>query len=509
MTRPEWLIVALAIAVWAVLLAISAPSQGSTDVYCFRDPAINQLHGEGFRTASYVLSESFRPVLYSINTPASAWAYMPFAIVFGDGPRSAQVYYLLLSLLADLAGLWLIVKMMAPGKLRLALIALLAAAAPMGMVAAEFDRPENLSLLAICGILWLLNRYTGRWVLLLAGFSAGVTFLVEPMAGLWAALLIGGKLLLDACFDSSKSDRIKPFLSGSVISGLAFLLPIAVTAAYFHHVDPSSLQRFLHHTDYVVDRGAAKAGAAGLFSRYTAALIQLAHGGPGGLLALSGFLASLAAWVWLCLGTRQPARARAALVLLGLVLLVLPVVAFPIQHNYRDVARWLLPFAVALNWAGTRVYLRRRALVFAVGINLLAVIPLTWVGAVRDVEAKASYHEAAAQARYLAHVLQEKGVSHGVVIVPAAQYYLYKPLLPNLYNPDYLTAAEDPKDVAAVVNCNTGSHVFSPGAKPLPDLLAGAHWQRIAAGQQQERVTLLGHRLMSQNWTWACDLYTH
>src|SRR5271170_2827882 len=88
LTTPEVVLFAVALCLWIVLLGISAPPLGSTDVYCFRDPAINFLRHLGFRTASYGLSQGFQPVLYSINTPASSWAYMPFAIILGDGPRS-------------------------------------------------------------------------------------------------------------------------------------------------------------------------------------------------------------------------------------------------------------------------------------------------------------------------------------------------------------------------------------------------------------------------------------
>jgi hypothetical protein len=61
--------------------------------------------------------------------------------------------------------------------------------------------------------------------------------------------------------------------------------------------------------------------------------------------------------------------------------------------------------------------------------------------------------------------------------------------------------------VTAVVNCNTASPYFKPASRPLPDFVTGQDFQLISAGQHQVKVRLLGHSLMSKNWTWACDVY--
>lgn len=516
LTRPEMFLLLVTFCVWAAVLAVSAPSFGGNDVYCFRDPAINFLHREGFRTASYVLSESFRPVLYSINTPGSAWSYLPFGALFGIGPRSEQAYTVLLSILADIGFLVVILRLFRPGRARWFPLLLLCLSAPLGVIGSQADRPENLAFLLLFGILILLRR-GGLRAVPLAGLLAGLAFLAEPVAGAWGLGLIAGDLWMRG---ESRGDEAQGRSSGAFgLATLCFCAPILVTIAGFYASDNTSLTRFVHHAHYVVGRGAdgklsepAVAQAPGIGAnqfgtRYITAYRDILTGGIELRIRAVRAVAILGIWLLLCVAAGARGRARLAMALLGVMLLVLPVIVFPMQRNYLLVSCCLIPVAVAWNWAGTGEFASRRAVRAMVLINLLVLLPSTVFSTAQALENRSSYHEAVAQAGMLRDYLAAHHEENGVVLVSSWQYYVYKPLLRNLYDPDYLTPTEDPSAVVAVVNCNTASQQFEKLSKPLPPFVAGQSWNLISAGQHQVRVNLFSHQIMSRNWTWACDVY--
>jgi hypothetical protein len=519
LTKPEIFLLAAAFCVWIALLSLSAPPIGSTDVYCFRDPAINFLHHQGFRTASYVLSQSFQPVLYSINTPGSSWAYMPFALVFGDGPRSAQLYALALAFLADIALGILILRLFRPGRSRFVFFLLLAAVAPLGVIDSQLDRPENLSFLVLIAILLIVRkRSLSRFTL--AGLLSGLAFLVEPVAGVWAAGLTAGAILFQVGDSTLPArDLIRKLIQQSALALVCFFIPIVLTIAGYYLADHTSISRFLHHTDYVLARGAAAEpsathvatpelpGKAAFFKRYLSAIHGTIAMGLGTWIQVGGFIVTILAWLVLCVSKGVDRRPRFALVLLGIMLLALPVIVFPQQRNYLILSCCLFPFAVACNWCGSGAFANRRAIKIIIVANLLVLCPTIIRTTAHAIESGASYTEAQAQAQVLQSYLKAHHYDQGVVLVPVAQYYLYKPLLSNLYNPFYLSPLENPADVVAVVNCNTGTLDFKSAGEPLPDFVAGQHYHLISSGQQQLHVTLFHHPIMARNWTWSCDVY--
>lgn len=516
LTPPETVFILLAAAGWIVLLLfVLAPPSGSTDVYCFRDPTINLLRGHGFRTASYVLSTSFQPLLYSINTPLSNLAYLPFAWLFGPGPRSAEIYYLVLSFAADLACLILVARSLPLGWLRLALVILIALVLPAGLLASQLDRPENLSFLLLLLLLLLLRQISMRRALL-AGMLAGLSFLSEPFAGVLAVCFIAGLVLLRTV------DKRRLKVHFVALSLLGFLLPLGITAAIFYHQDPGSLTRFLSHTNYVVDRGADDVGDQGsstvshthqsltgeMLNRYVSAVRLYISMGPSIWILNAAFLLILLWWFFYCFQSTGDRHERLAFCLLGLILLVFPIVVFPLQGNYLLLGRCLFPFAIALNWAGAARFSQSPKWVAPMlAVNLLVLLPGLFLGVAQRAEAKASYSEAERQVAILLSYLNAHGLTNDVVLVPAAEYYLYKPAIDNIFNPDYLSSYHDPKQVAAIVNCNLATHYFEPLKKPLPEIAKDQDFRLVSTGQRQVHVRILGHSIASRNWTMACDIY--
>ncbi|MGA7525578.1 MAG: hypothetical protein WBW84_24235 [Acidobacteriaceae bacterium] len=519
----EWGVLLAGLVGWLCLITCGlTPPAGSTDVYCFRDPAINLLLHRGFTTASYVLSRSFRPVLYSTNTPLSGLTYLPFAWIFGAGSTSAQLYYLTLAAIADAACVLLILRIAPRGRIRTVLIFLLALTLPFGLLGSELDRPENLSFLLLLLLLLVLGRQKLS-AIAVAGTIAGIAFLSEPFAGVVGGLLTAGAVFCGALEAAQATTaRAHLFLTRSIWLLLWFLIPIAATAGIFFRQDPGSLNRFLHHADFVVSRG-TKGGdpvtsltgdgtdehlEVGL-SRYGNAVRFYRMMGPVTMLRVGVFALILLAWIGLCFRAKGKGRSRLALFGLGAILLVLPVVAFPVQENYLILDACLIPFTLLLNWCGCTEALRdwRCAAVLALAADLLVLLPGGAIRLMQGIEGRRSYEQAQAQVRLLHAYLLSHYHYGNVVLVPASEYYLYKPLIPDIFNPDYLSPDHDPQQVEAVVNCNRGTKYFAPLEQPLPQIAEGSGMVLIAAGVDQVPITLFHRRVMSRNWTWSCDIY--
>ena len=551
LTSLERTLLLASLAFWLCVQVVwMAPPFGSTDVYVFRDAACNMVQGLGFRTASFVDSHSFQPLLYSAYTPFSQWAFLPFAALLGCGPRSGQVYYLLLASLADLSVLWVVLKRLSRGWQRTLLIAVLALALPAGYVGGELDRPENLSFLSLMVLLIIVQRRQGMAAMALAGFVAGVCFLIQPFAGVVGAFLIAGSVLVS----NRSRGRVRAVLLRGLASSLCFAAPVLLVAAAFLHQDRNSLQRFIHvaviqglnrrlppaqlqempalgrgvPTSAEVTRRvtgrAAQPKEQALTSRYREAL-QF-HSSQGLLAILDllfGAVASLV-WVFLCVSSPGNVVEKLGLFAAGALSFLLPVVVFPLEPKYLLLTRSLFPFVLALNWARSAEVLRAKQVVtLLLALNLVAVLPSLAANAVQGIENRRSYQEAKEQAQTLKSHLDERGLSNGVVLVPATHYYLYKQLLGNLFNPNFLDHRRflgkyynpndlsyhfDPTQVVAVVNCNTASSNFLPMTKPLPDLVSGTGLQVISTGKDPVEVELFHHKLMRSNWTWECDIYS-
>ena len=519
----EKAIIVAGVIVWILFSVYAAPLFGDADVYLFRDAASNLLHGFGFTTASFEHSQSFQRLLYSSYTPLTQWTSLPFAAVFQSGSMGETFYDLTLSAIAAVAVLWLLTERLAPGKLRLFAIALLAISLPLGYLGAGPQRPEEVTFLFLLALLLCLRTADSILRVAACGAIGGLAFLAEPIGGVLASFLIGGALLLPIVVSGFTGIRRR--LALTLVAASAFLVPVAVTALCFQHQDPQSVARFLYQakvggysrtesSSELVDKRTDRTGDLASVApqqkagKYVYALrVWKMLGALAIEIELSTVLVALA-WLVLCVLSKGTLAARAALFSLGLVFYLAVFIAFPLQGNYLILTRCLFPFALLLDWGGCRKALRNERVIEAIAIlNLIVPLPELALNTLTRIESRNSYIEAKNQAVFLKDYLVAHNSENGVVLLPTTQYYLYKQSTQNIFDPDYLSSQHDLRQIVAIANCDTATRFTKPGEMPLPEGLDTNQFALIAPGGEAVAVTFMGHKLMSRNWTWTCDLY--
>src|SRR5258708_7350859 len=124
LSKAEWLAIALGLSFWLGFSAWASPTFGSTDIYLFRDAAVNTVHGYGFTTASFEHSTSFRRLLYSSYTPGSLWLFIPFVAVFANLSTAFAAHDWLIALATTLISLSIFLPHVAKPQFRKTLILL-------------------------------------------------------------------------------------------------------------------------------------------------------------------------------------------------------------------------------------------------------------------------------------------------------------------------------------------------------------------------------------------------
>jgi hypothetical protein len=219
-------------------------------------------------------------------------------------------------------------------------------------------------------------------------------------------------------------------------------------------------------------------------------------------------LITVLTWLYLLVTSTGSWRARGALLAAGLACFVLPMAVFPLQGNYLVLTRAFFPLLLAANWAGVRAALSRQiAIPLLLVLNCAAVMPATGLELLQRAESRQSYLSAEEQVKVLAEYLHTHPLNGKQVLAPSTHYYLYKETAENIYNPAYLSNAEDAQAVGAVVNCYASTKNMQPGTLPLPAFVAGRSWQRISTSRGPLRIALFHRPIMSRNWAMDCDLY--
>ena len=520
----EKALIVAGVAAWALFSLFAAPQFGSTDTYLFRDAAYNLLHGSGFATASFEHSHSFHALLYSSYTPLTQWLFLPFAAALHGSTGAPTFYNFVISLIAGIAVLWLLIKRMNPGGRRLFAILLLIITLPAGYLGTEGERPEAITFLLLLILSFCLRPVNTMARIVACGIIGGLAFLAEPMGGVLAAFLIGGAILLPLL--ASRTANYRRAAALSAVAAIAFLAPVVALVLCFQHQDSRSVARFVHqatvgglsraeggpgHSYQAGDmasnsdrRDVAKEGSG----KYSGALRFFISLGPlGAGQELAAFLTALV-WLALLLALRGSLAEKTSLFSLGLVLFVGVFAVFPLQGNYLILSRCLFPFLLLADWAGCRKALCNEKFIEALTIlNLLLLLPGVAIMTLQRAESRGSFLQARQQVIFLSNYLAAHGAENGTALVPATQYYLYKAKVSNLFNPGYLSSQHDMRQVVSVVNCDTATKFVKPGEMPLPDGVDASQFQLIAPGGDAVAVTFFGHKLMSRNWTWTCDLY--
>jgi hypothetical protein len=529
LSRAQKIFLMTCLVLW-VALAFYVPQSASIDVYFFRDAACNWVQGHGFRTASLEKSVSFVPVLDSNYTPLAAWVFIPFAKVFGCGFLAATLDSVALGAVGGLMALAAGLRVTAGRWQRWALVILTGAAVPYGFFLSEADRPEQVTFVLLVLLLWVLGRtrqtvfnYAGQGVL------AGLAFLSQPFGGVLAVLFIAGTAFARAFFADRQEARAgassetglqaaRRFLIHGTVAALFFAAPIGITVAAFQHQDPHALARFLRHarlagTHRVADYSMsadnnAKEALEPLPSLKTKLKMgvraQMAKG-PSADIVFLGWGVTILLCILLALRSGGLRRNWPVWAVLSVGFLV-PRLSFPIQENYHLLGGAVVPIALALGWCGYRVTTgRQRTLLWAMfALQLLILVPNMLLQVISRIDARASAMEAIQQARFTAGYMRDHGLGDSVLMVPFADYFLYKPFHGNIYNPNYFAHVEGLSAIGGVAACKTGSHDFSRAPEPVG---FPGNWTLISRDDTPLRVTLFGHAIMHRNWTLGCDVY--
>jgi hypothetical protein len=492
-----WGILVVAAALWIFGSAILAPRAGGTDVYIFKDAGCNLALGQGFVSEALPGSLDLAPHLYASYAPGVALLFGIVARVFGCSAYTDTFFDLIVGLLVSLAVARVLVPAIAP-RFRLPCALLLGLSMPVGFVAAAGDRPEASGMLGF--VLVCVLARGGRRPFA-AAFAAGTVTLFYPFGGMLSGFA-AWCIALGPCSSRDIAQRWRPALGAAVRMLAVYLVPILLVAAAYDIVDPTSFARFGGHAF-----GAAS-GAGAVFDNSYAHL--LAHAAfSSGPYSLSLTLSSAVAAV-LVIGivrTDLPgmgARTDWILPVLLLAFIAAPFL-FPGQNNYMAWSRSAL--AVLLATAGGPIAsaaVRRHIVPLLLVIVCLANLPFIALDAVIRAQSRESYNIAETEARSYAQALSARRANR-TVLVPAAIYFIYKPLLHRIANPDYFVSLKSIlPEIGGVVACPFAK---VPGTKDTLDSSPAPRLELISRVSSHVMPELFGRRLTHREWGFSCDQY--
>lgn len=516
-SRGELVFLLICAAAWVALTCWLAPEAGGPDVYMFRDPACNFVAGLGFRSASVDHAHSFQPMLYSHYTPLYLWLFIPAAKLLGFTGLADTVFQGFWTILIDITTVVVGLRFLEKRWLRWLFLGLVAILLPCSVLRPN-DRPEPLSFCLLVALAILLRQKPNLKVSLFVGILGAAAFLSEPFAGVVAVGLIAGWLLAALM---QRTSSAKHLLGMGTACMLAYAIPISVVAVSYYEIDHESLHRFMYQA---VNTGVSRdltytTGEGPNWSQknvdQSSRLGKIESGlrlrkTMGPLAVYETCLESLMILAWLAiLITSKGGVQRVALAGAGLICFIFPLVVFPMQGGYLTLGCALFPVLLALNWGSSRRALRFPVTIPAlIAILIVAEFPSQLASLVQRAEARVSYRYAEEQAQLFRQYLVQHPLEAPVVLVPPSHYFLYKNVVNNLFNPQFLSYKyQNPAEIGAVVNCYAGTKDFQPGTLQLPAFVAGERWQAISTSRYVVPVTLFHRKAMSRNWSMDCDLY--
>jgi hypothetical protein len=525
-----WLIFLGFALAWTLFHALSAPNWASTDVYIFRDAGCNCAAGEGLVARSVPHNQSVEPELFASYTPGAPLLFALPARLFGCKPYVDTFYNLFFATLSAALLLYGLLRGVPSGTAWLWSAVLIGGILPTGLLSINGDRPETpaFCLLAALLLMWREDR-SASFKVILVGLN-GLVFLIHPFAGVVGYLLFCFLLTFTPRQPQAPARRC-------LIAGAGFIvmfLTIAACAFTMWRLDPASLQRFVVHATTLnapvqqafrnlQGTGVDSAGGAAALhanppntSEHVGYVTAFRHifnsgtvlGGVGVISLLVAFVA-IGAFVFY---SRSPAEAknkcRLQFLVLALLLLGLPVIFFPAQANYFDLARGCLLLMVVLGgFELSDLLTKSRLPLLLVMLAFLSLTPSLAVTVFENIETRASYKHAVGQAQRTADYFARKGIQDPAILVSVSEYFLYKPHFNRLYAPNYLVYPGGRKDYDGLVLCYTTTLAFTHADLPWPEGLSRDGWQLIENGQDSLRISLLGKPVMRRNWTWSCDVY--
>lgn len=484
-------------ALWIAVSAVLAPRAGGTDVYIFKDAGCNLALGEGFVSAALPGSLDLTPHLYASYAPGVPLLFGIVARVFGCNGYTNTFFDLIIGVLASIAAARALVPAVAP-HFRLLCALLLGLTLPVGFVAAVGDRPEALGMLGFVVVCVLAREGRRPFA---AAFTAGIVTLFYPFGGMLSGLA-AWCLELGPCPWGDIRRRWRHVLGSAVRLLAVYLLPVVLVAFCYNVADPTAFARFGGHAFGV------ETGAGAVFENSYARLLAHAAFSSGpfslSLTVSSGLAAVLVLGVVGIELARAGLRADWTLPVLVLAFVAVPLV-FPAQANYMAWSRSALAVLLATSGGPIAAAAVRRQLVpLLLAIVCLANLPFVALDTIIRMQSRESYGIAEGEARSYAQALASRPADR-IVLVPAEVYFIYKPLLYRIANPDYFASLDAIlPEIGGIVVC---PYATLPGTRKALDSALAARLELISSVRSHLMPELFGLQLTHREWGLSCDQY--
>ena len=362
------------------------------------------------------------------------------------------------------------------------------------------ERPEYVSLILLAAILAVLSSRLTWGKAYCLHRSLWGPFSRNPSPAFYALFFVVGSWFVATFAREETATRVRSFPTAMMATCLfLFFAALSVVATGYLRIDPQSLHRF---SDQSAQGGFHRTAEStqGEFAwpplppdatppaknphhgRFWDIVVSTTASKPILFESAGYLLCGLFAAVMIFRST-GPTASRFALFSLALACLVMPLIVFPLQANYRFMAVALMAIALAFDWAGIRTISGiEQAPAILLVLTFVACVPDALLGYAIRLENRPSYDLALKQAESVrSYLLQHPSATNGVFIVPDSHYHLYKPLLGNMTTPRYLSSREDPSRIAGVVNCYAGTLFYGSTELPIPELAVNQPLHRLVS----------------------------
>ena len=492
-----WPIVLGFLVFWLVESCLGAPRGGAPDVFVYKEPGCNMAAGLGFTAWGMPGTGDLDRHLFATSGPAIPFLFGLVASVLGCTGRVNTLFELSFAAVSTIGIAYLLAPSLSR-RWRPALALLIGLALPSGLLVSEIDRPgvPAFPIFLLACLAARAPRPLLRTVL--APYLAGICAVFFPFGGALAGLAVW---VIAAGMEPPTLAAISRLAARQFA---AFLVPIALVMALYGWLDPTAGARFLGNGF------GSHTGAGAVLSNSYGRLLGEATFSAGAyslsLVTSSAFSVAIV----LAFAVVRGSRRLADLVLLcGLAAFPLvTVLIFPKQSDYMAWARTGLVVLLLCSAAPLAQRARRSQFVaILVALGCLANIPFVWMETLKQVQTATDYRLAQTDAATFATTLAR--APSGGVAVPSGVYFLYKPLLPQLVDLEFLhELVHGPSDLAGIAACYRGSRDGTPVGEDvlsphpyLPPLIP------LSRARSHYVPTVFGVRVSRTEWGWSCDHY--
>lgn len=489
-----WILLGISSVLGLVFSLMVAPVVPGRDVFLFRDAGWALASQGAFVSAGLPYGTDLVPHLFAHYTPLMPLLFAGFLCIFPKNPYAGTVFNGLIGILAASLVLREILHLRNGWMRNLA--AFITALLPVIYVTG--DRPEGIAL-----VLFLATvnaAFCWSYGGILAAFLIALTFLAHPFAGICAGLWS-----VSICLIPWLEKRVVFLvaLRKSVRIGALAVLFIAAVAAFFYWLDPTSLQRFAQH---------ALGVQSGLGVQLNPHSKQhLLSSLRGGLFNAGSFMAALrmlflaealVLFSWFVLQYRKIELDEKAFLATGLVCYVLSVLAFPSQNHYIHFLGMAIPAAFCIVVAeGRTVAKLAPAMLF---LFFLARIPSTMISYIQQYEETNSYLAAREQPWTLKQYLPSRDAT---VAVSTGSFDVFRPAFSHLVDLSNISDNPQREELSALGVCYQASLSEGNSLASFPPTMDAMSYTLVQRTPTHLWITLLGHKVMKQQWGYGCDLY--